>query len=118
MVGSEGFEPSIFTQEQHKAILCGFLQVTAPELRHPLRSANLNCLPSGARRHAWLDYDPALLVILTRIYLYINERETEKALRAVYHTTQAIHALCVCIPNSLICFCGKMLSALNVIIEI
>ena len=59
-MGPAGFEPTTFTQERRKAILCGFLQVTAPELRHPLRSANLFCLPSGARRHARLDYDPTL----------------------------------------------------------
>ena len=59
VVGLAGFEPTTFTRKQRLSVPTGFSK-TAPELRHPLRSANLFCLPSGARRHARLDYDPTL----------------------------------------------------------
>ena len=77
MVGSAGFELAAFAQEWCEAILYGFLQVTAPELRHPFRSANslLACLPSGARRHTWLDYDPTYHRLLNKQILKQHDAE-------------------------------------------
>ena len=48
MVGLAGFEPTTFTRTQRLAAPTGFSK-TAPEFRHPMRSAN-PCLLSGARR--------------------------------------------------------------------
>jgi hypothetical protein len=81
MVGSAGIEPAAFTQEWRKAILYGFLQVTAPELRHSPKGQANKCFLEPVVMPG-LTTTPTFLVILTRAYLYIIEREQEKALRA------------------------------------
>ena len=82
MVGSAGFEPAPFTQEWRKAILYGFLQVTAPELRHPFSvSKPVACLLEPVVMPG-LTTTPIFLVISSRAYLYIIERDPEKALLA------------------------------------
>ena len=59
LVGSAGFEPTTFTQDDAKSVFAGFSK-TAPEIRHPFRSANpLSCFLEPAVL-AWLDYGPTL----------------------------------------------------------
>ena len=55
-VGPVGFEPTTFTRNDHYTVSTGFSQLQ--NLFIPFWSANPLFLPSGARRHTWLDYDP------------------------------------------------------------
>src|SRR4030065_846039 len=73
MVGSAGIEPAAFTQEWRKAILYGFLQVTAPEFRHSPKGQANTCFLEPVVMPG-LTTTPTFLVVLTPAYLYIIER--------------------------------------------
>ena len=73
MVGSAGIEPAAFTQEWRIAILYGFLQVTAPELRHSPKGQANKCFLEPVVMPG-LTTTPTFLVVLTPAYLYIIER--------------------------------------------
>src|SRR4030066_2087816 len=81
MVGSAGIEPAAFTQEWRKAILYGFLQVTAPEFRHSPKGQANTCFLEPVVMPG-LTTTPTFLVILTRAYLYIIERERKGVARS------------------------------------
>src|SRR4030067_2965005 len=73
MVGSAGIAPAAVTQEWQSAALYGFLQVTAPELRHSPKGQANTCFLEPVVMPG-LTTTPTFLVILTRAYFYIIER--------------------------------------------
>jgi hypothetical protein len=58
-VGPTGFEPMTFAQDDAMSVFAGFFK-TAPEIRHPFRSANPLVRFLEPAVLTWLDYDPTV----------------------------------------------------------